>query len=279
MSFKDYAASDAVNFSTLKYIEHSPLRYKWALDNPRPDTTGLLKGRGTHTAVLEPERFMLDYACFRPEPGKDKAIRRGKRWDAFKEMHVEDNILKEDEYRHCIQAGEAVRNHPLVAPILARSKREQSIEWTDTETGLRCKARLDLLAPDGIWDLKGVRSIELRQLSAEVARMRYHCQLAMQQEGVKRALGLTLPVGLVCVEHAPPHEVSVNDAGGEDAIYMGWTLVREWLNKVAECRASGKWPGRYSEPQTLSLPSWAGWNDDDQILSAVVINDGEEEAA
>lgn len=272
VSFEEYQARDAVNFSTLKHMVHSPKHYQHACKVRGADSAGRLKGRGTHTAVLEPDRFTIDYALFKPEPGKDKAIRRGERWEAFKAMHAEENILKLDEYEHCLSAARAVREDPLAKEILARTEKEQSIEWIDEDTGIRCKSRLDMIGPDGIWDLKGVRSTDSRVISLEVARMMYHAQLAWYQEGVKRARGLTLGCYLMCVEHAAPHDVAVNDAGGEEAIYQGWESCRLWLNRVAECRASGKWPGRYDEIQKLSLPAYI-WPDDEQVMSANEVND------
>jgi exodeoxyribonuclease VIII len=203
---------------------------------------------------------MLDYACYKGEPGK-KVIRRGKKWDAFKEMHDEENILKVDEYEHCIRASKAVKAHPVAATVLARSQKEVSITWTDADTGIECKARLDILADDGIYDLKGIRSADLGALAQEVAKQRYHCQLAFYQEGVKRALGKTLPVHIIGVENAAPHDVVVAELP-EDDVYAGWETVRGWLDKVAECRKSGRWPGRYADKQALHLPQWI-WSDDD----------------
>lgn len=261
MNFSEYSNLSAVNWSSLKHMDKSPLHYKHAIENPSEDTTGRLKGRGTHTAVLEIERFMLDYACYKGEPGK-KPIRRGKHWDAFKEMHDEENILKIDEYEHCIRAASAVKKHPVAARVLADSKKEVTVTWTDPDTGIACKARLDILHDElGIYDLKGVRSADLSALAQEVARQRYHCQLAFYQEGVKRAMGVTLPVHIIGVENTAPHDVVVATLTDDD-VYAGWETVRGLLDKVASCRASGKWPGRYAEGQTLHLPQWI-WGDEE----------------
>ena len=274
VAFKDYSAIEAVNWSTLKYMVHSPLHYRDACDAPGKDTNGRLKGRGTHTAVLEPERFLIDYALFK---GK---IRRGKEWDAFKAIHAEENILKRDEYDHCLCVAKAVRANVDARDILSRAKTEQTIEWTDEETGIRCKARLDILTDREIFDLKGVKSVDARLLGAEVARMMYHCQLAWYREGVRCALGKNLAAGLICVEHRSPHDVMVADAD-EEHLYLAWERVRELLNRVAECRKTGKWPGRHDGRQPLTLPAWAfdDDNDFDSVLSAHVVDENEEEEA
>lgn len=268
-AFLDYQKLDAVNWSSLKHMAKSPKHYKWAKENPREDTVGLLKGRGTHTAVLEPERFLLDYALFK---GK---VRRGKEWDAFKELHKEENILKPNEYQHCMVVAKAVHAHPAASAILKVAKREETISWIDEETGLHCKARLDLIW-DGLGDLKGVRSVHPRALPSEVARMMYHGQLAFYREGVRVTTGKNMRCYLICAEHAAPHDVVVREID-EDGLYAGWEMVRLLLNKVAECKAANRWPGLSDEIETLQLPAWV-WPEDEQVLSATVIDD-EEEAA
>lgn len=268
-AFLEYAKIEAEHWSALKHMAKSPKQYRYYRDNPREDNAGLLKGRGTHTAVLEPERFLLDYALFK---GK---TRRGKEWDAFKEMHKEENILKRAEYEHCTRVGLAVHAHPAASAILKKAKREETIQWIDEETGLPCKARLDLLF-DGIGDLKGVRSVHERSLAAEIAKMMYHGQLAFYREGVRVTTGKNLPCYLICVEHNAPHDVRVVEID-EDGLYAGWELVRSLLNRVAECRAANKWPGLSDKIETLQLPAWV-WPEDEQVLSANVIEE-EEEAA
>lgn len=265
-AFTDYEKIEAEHWTALKHMAKSPKQYRHARDHKGKDTTGRLKGRGTHTAVLEPQRFLLDYALFR---GK---VRRGKEWDAFKEVHKEENILKRPEYEHCLAVAKSVNDHPAAARILRDAKREETISWIDEETGLPCKARLDLYF-DGIADLKGVKSVHPRILSAEVARMMYHCQLAFYREGVRVTTGKNMRCYLICVEHNAPHDVVVREID-DDGLYAGWELVRGLLNRVAECKASNHWPGISDEIESLELPPWV-WPEDEQVLSANVIDESE----
>src|SRR5579872_4150227 len=125
MDFAEYSAIDAVNWSTLKNLRRSPLHYQHALRSPRKDTPRLAIGRAGHTAVFEPDRFMLEYACYK---GK---IRRGKKWDDFKAAHEHETILKMDEYKLCLAIRDSVRAHPLAAEYLKNGIAEHSIAWTD----------------------------------------------------------------------------------------------------------------------------------------------------
>jgi hypothetical protein len=57
----DYAAIDAMNWSTLKELAVSPRMLKWRVDHPREDTDALELGRAVHCAILEPQRFATAY--------------------------------------------------------------------------------------------------------------------------------------------------------------------------------------------------------------------------
>lgn len=271
VDFKKYSDIDAVNFSSLKHMAKSPLHYDWARRNPAPDTAGRLKGRGTHTAVLEMDRFLVDYALFK---GK---VRRGAKWEEFKAVHPEENILKLDEYNHCLAVAKAVRKNPEAAALLNGAETEKTIEWVDKATGLCCKARLDIWNDGWVADLKGVPSVDGRKLASEIAKMMHFAQLAFYLNGAEAALGARDVRGaLICVEHNAPHDVCVVDPE-ESSLDMGRELVMRLLEKVAECRASGKWPGRYETRQLIALPAWAFDDDADfeEGITAVEIGTGE----
>lgn len=256
--FDKYSAIDAVNWSTLKELRRSPLHYRHRLDNPRADSSRLALGRAAHTAVFEPDRFMLEYACFKGP------IRRGKKWDAFKEQHRDETILKVDEYQTCLAMRDAVRKNPWAATYLENGLPEHSIQWTDPETQLPCKARLDWWNEDRavLVDLKTTNDVGADRFAATCARMAYHCQLAFYADGLRALIEKAVSTIIVAVEAQPPHDVAVYRLD-EDAIYAGWEEVQGLLWKAKECRQSKRWPGRYQEEQVLRLPRWT-FNDDDE---------------
>jgi len=252
LAFDDYAKIDAVNWSTLKHMRKSPLHYKHALDNPRADTTRLALGRAAHTAVLEPDTFMLHYACFKG------AIRRGAKWDVFKEQHEGETILKVDEYQTCLAIRDAVRKHQVASTYLFEGSAEHSIIWTDGETGLQCKGRIDWVSRSkpAIVDIKTTSDVSADRFGATCARMLYHAQLAMYSDGYYAAHGERLPVVIIAAEATAPHDVAVYTLD-EDALYAGSEIYRELLVKLKLCRNQNRWPGRYEDEVTLRLPAWA----------------------
>ena len=93
----DYDAIQAVSVTRLKELKRSPQHYQHALTNPRR-SDALTLGIATHVAVLEPERFLKDFAIWERRTEADAmAPRRGKAWDEFCEANEGKSILTADE--------------------------------------------------------------------------------------------------------------------------------------------------------------------------------------
>lgn len=268
MEQAEYDDIEGVNFSTLKNADRSPRHYLASLDATDEDTTGRLLGRLTHCAVFEPDELLRRYVIWDGD-------RRGKAFAAFAEQHQDKGIIKPAEYDAAIAQRDAVRSHPVAGPILARGRAEVVLRWTDEETGLQLKGRVDWLsdsAPCEI-DMKGTRSCESRVFGAEVARNLWHVQQAMYRRGL-RAWGLDLPPKILAVEYAPPFDCAVFGLD-EDVLWAADVKLSELLRKVAAGKFSGKWPGRYETEQALAIPAWAFPQSDDDDLAGLLVGDVE----
>lgn len=259
-TFTAYLLRDGVNWSRLKEMARSPLHYKYRLDHERPDTKALAMGRGAHTAILEPDRFPVDYAVFKG------ARRAGKEWEAFQAANEDRSILRADEYDACLAMRDAVRAHPVASRYLAKGRAEQTVAWANPLTGLACKGRIDWLSDvDGgvLCDLKTTANLDPPWFASRVANLKYHGQLAYYIQGLLEMDGLEPPAKIIAVESSPPYDVAVFDVG-EDALWAGLNLALELLQKVAACQASGAWPGRLAvNEEPLVLPPWAFPPDDE----------------
>lgn len=252
MNFVDYARLGDINWSTLKHMRRSPLHFKHARDMPPEDTTRLARGRASHTAVFEPDRFLIEYALFKG------ARRAGRAWETFKEQHPDETILKIDEYQKALALRDAVRSNALAMRYLAKGRAEETIQWTDHVTGLGCKGRIDWVSSSSpaIVDLKTTGDVSTLRFGAVAARLAYHAQLAFYREGYFRAHGVQLPVVILAVELEAPHDVVVYRVE-DDEIYAGEKEFAELLAEVRKCTETNSWPGRYATEQKLHLPGWA----------------------
>lgn len=251
LPFADYLALPGAHFSTLKALETSPLHYRRACDHERADTASMRLGRITHAAVLTPD-VPADVAIW------DGGVRRGKAWDEFVAAHPGATIVKRDELATAERMRAAVMAHPVARALLTGGEGEVTMRWTSPE-GVLCRARADYLTRDGgLVELKTTRFATPRAFMREAASRSYHAQVAFYQDGLD-ACGVEAGTEryMIAVENVEPHDVTVH-VFGQDKLDAGRRVADRWMKTIAECTASGYWPGAggtgvVDEP----LPAWA----------------------
>lgn len=252
-AFDDYAAIDAVNWSKLKRMLVSPLHYKHALAEPPEEETDPMRvGRATHTAIFEPQKFATDVAVWMG------GRRFGREWDFFNLEHAGKTVLTMEQASRVVKIRDAVRNHRLVAPHLVRGQAEQILTWTDPETRLALKCRIDWHTMGTILDLKTARNaLDPRAFASDAYRLGYFHQLAFYQRGVAANFGGTNPIALiVAVETVGPHDVAVYRIASH-ALHAVNAEIDQLLLCLKECMASQHWPGKHTEELELTPPAWA----------------------
>lgn len=189
---EDYHAVPALSFSGIKKLLRSPMDF-WADSWLNPDyadrkTPAMTLGKAWHKYVLEgADAFRAEY-CAMPEAGdyhnvlhtaedmKDWLRQRklpvtGRKsdlvsrildadpsamiWDRIVENAVDGRVVlsKEDVERIEFSAG-VLRGMPTIADAFRNGYPEVSYFWTDEETGVPMKCRIDYLKPSITNDLK-----------------------------------------------------------------------------------------------------------------------------
>lgn len=260
-TFPEYQRLRGINWSVLRAMADSPAHFRYRQSHEREDTPAMALGRAIHTAVLEPDRFMVEYAYF------DGPRRAGKAWEEFAAVNEGRTILKPDEYERVLAIRDAVRAHKVARRLLRFGEPEVSIQWTDPETRMLLKARPDWLAPGGtLVDLKSTRTVEARTFGRLAVRMHYVEQLAFYRMGLAARGHEDGPAYIIAVESDGPHDVGVFELD-EDTLYAGEQTVRELLGRVKDYRGWRRPPGRYPGLETLDVPPWFfAADDDDSIL-------------
>lgn len=258
-TFPEYRALRGVNWGLLREMQISPAHYRYRLTNERDDSPAMALGRAIHSAVLEPDRFFVEFSYF------DGPRRAGKAWDEFAAANVGRTILKADEYERVLAIRDAVRRHKVARRLLRWGKPEVTVQWVDPETRLCCKARPDWIGPGGtLIDLKSTRSIDAREFGRLAVRMHYIEQLAFYRMGLLERGAEPGPVYIIAVEVDGPHDVGVFEVEN-DALFTGEDIVRELLGKVKDYRRWRRPPGRYPGVQTLDIPAWFWSAEEDDI--------------
>lgn len=276
-TFADYRAVKAVNWSTLKHMERSPAHYRAAVagELERPASPALAFGSLVHALALEPhlvpDLYVVEEIDRRTKAGKERALLL-----TYAGLELVSPVV----YARAESIARRVRTSPLVAPYLTGAQHELTVEWTHPATGLRCKGRLDWVHEPSrtLLDLKTARDIGRRFFGRQAASLGYVGQLGgMYRDACRYGLGWEPErILIVTVESAQPFDLAVYQLDSQ-AVEAGEALVDSLLARVAECEASGTWPGAHPEIETLDVPGWYyGDGGDAEIVYDTDTNDSPE---
>lgn len=251
-----YESIAAINWSSLKHLAVSPLLYRWRLSHPKAATPAMVLGTAIHCAVLEPDKLDSRFAVY-------DGTRRGKAWEEWQVDHPGVQSLKPDERERVQQASAAVLAHREAAKLLRGCRHEEPQTWTDPETGLACKGRLDAIGPSYLLDLKTASSIEEgmavapRTFTRTAAARLYHGQLAWYHDGatLARKIQGDVPPYVIAVESDEPFDVGCYQLTPE-TLAAGRALYRSLLRRLEQCLAADYWPGVAPDLMPLELPAW-----------------------
>lgn len=239
MTEAEYAQKPGIRFSHLRWMARSAMHYISAVEGLLGgDTRKLRLGRALHSFLLEPDVFKATWVAW-------GARRQGKKWEEFKAAAGRDGkeIVTWAEMAMVTNAAAAIQRHPDASSHLGGA-REVFVTWLDQDTGLRCKARIDLLTADRLLDVKSTTNVHEWVFGSLAARLGYHAKLAFYADGLA-ASGIVVepePV-IIAVEIARPWDVVPFELP-LPVVEQGRRDYKALLLKVAECQARGEWPGR-----------------------------------
>lgn len=255
MSFADYVASPALNFSSLKWMDDCPATFRSMFLEPedpeeRPASTDdQVFGRAYHHYILENKTFSSE---FYPTT---KIARRGAPWDEVLKIAGGLQVIWDEDLETIVAMAAALGQHELCPGIFRGSKRELSIFWE--QDGVPCKARVDLLNSKlGIFaDLKSTRSAAPKFFLKEIIDRRYDAQLAWYREAL-RAVGFDkLSPMLIAQGKTNGHQVMVYELTAELLDVAALDNAAR-LKKYKICKERDEWPGYPSIVYKVTLPEW-----------------------
>lgn len=244
-----------VHFHDLKRIARSPAHYLAGLSIDDSAKPAYRFGRLGHKILLG--------GAFVVYAGE----RRGNAWKDFQAQNEGADIFTAEEAVRANAVAEAVRAHPLAAPLLV-GEHEKPVSWN--MFGRKCATRgIDVIngSKRFLVDLKTASTTEPYTFMRAATRYGYHAQLAMYADA---AASLGTPVDdayLIAVETAPPYAVTVLHASPR-ILEEGTRLLRLWMERLLACESANEWPA-----YTQSIVEF------DMDTDVTLIVDGEEIAA
>jgi|GEM_PF-3996154 len=271
----EYRALKLPNATALKVLAQggTPAHLRAAIDDGGTDTEAQGFGRLVHRALLEPESS----ANILPLPPEIKR-RAGKEYDALLVGNPGIIYLPPSEWkthaadvREAEKVSAAAHAHPILHELLSASAKEVTLLWTDTTTGLQCKARLDMLTADHlvVADIKTTSKIIPYQIARAAYYFGYHVQFALYTDAVKTLFNTDPKFYAVFVEVTPPHLVLVCDGHAayderdqstrQDSYYeLGRSAYLSALVTYRDCLKTGDWYGHGFDVLEMAIPKNAG---------------------
>ena len=144
----------------------------------------------------------------------------------------------------------------LLGELFTNGQAEVSLYWTDADTGVDCRARVDWLREDMIVDLKTARygSGTADAFGRYAASYNYPLPAAVYVEAVETLVGKTLPFITVTVETEPPYLVRAYRYTDAD-LDQGLAQWHEALREYAKRDAANDWTVP-AEIDLIALPAW-----------------------
>lgn len=260
MSYDDYARIDAVRHTVLRHFNRTAAHAREFIEHPPQQTEAQALGHATHVAILEPDRFAVEFGVMEYMGDRRSSKVRAEE-EAFRAKHSSMTFMAPEEHALCLKLRDAVWAHPTASELLkGKGFNEASAVWVDPETGLRCKERLDRLTTLGtasvVVDLKTTKNASRYSFSKAIHDLYYHQQAGMYLSGLEEVAPYPRKFMFIAVEKDPPHCVAVYELE-DDAIEIGRDEFHKHLRMYAECVSTGVWPGYSAGADYVSIPSWA----------------------
>lgn len=267
--FEVYQSWSAINNGLLRHAARSLRHFQEQRTNPQwKQTPSQRRGVICHTAMLEPMIFRRNYAVMpdfadqvrRPDGTPYANPKATTEYKKLVERWERDNAGKQridaDEWEMAMTLQSAINEQltPEDRELLAGPS-EVSIVWDDSDTGLRCKARIDKLcrARETIVDLKTTQDA-MRFGSRDILHWGYDRQMAFYRDGMRAVMPCDWKAYLLAVEPERPYGM-VGAPLAEAWLARGQRQYRQLLADIARAERSGEWPG-YEQPEEWRMPDW-----------------------
>lgn len=256
-----HADTDSLSSSGARAILKSAAQFRYDQDHPHPPKKEFDFGHAAHSLVLGVGAELREI----PEPllASNGAVSTTAAKEFITQARAEGAVaLKPDDYRKVKAMAAAITDNPFARQLLeSPGQPEQSIYWTDPDTGTRLRARPDWLTRTNrrqfIVDYKSTVDSAPAAFAKHAASFGYHCQDPWYRDGVVAAGLDDDPEFLfIAQSKSPPYLVSVTRFDPESVAH-GRRRNRRAINLFTECTRTNTWPGHVSDVYQISIPRWA----------------------
>lgn len=256
LSIEDYHSSNGISKSGIMKVARSPLHYWHHYLNPEkePETRGehLLLGDVVHTMLMEPHKFDERF-CLAPKV--DKRTKEGKEtWAEFESTIGNKDALREDVYTEAFKMFESANKNKEFMSLIEGGTFESSIYFNESDHGVLCKSRPDILFDGFVSDIKTTKDASPESFARDCIKFGYDVQFAMCQMAVFQQFGKMIKdFFILVVEKEFPYNTGIY-LMSDEMIHYGRKRFIDNIKIFKRCAEGNEWPS-YGL-RTLELPNW-----------------------
>lgn len=266
-----HSDTSRISKSGLDLIAKSPRHYyeKYLNPNRKPElpSSALILGNAIHCAILEPQRFLKEFAVMddteiKLEIGGKRPTNTNKykEWvESFSMNNIGKWILSVEEMEMVAGCRNSVMEHGAASRLVDPEKiqAEKTLHFTDPETGAKCKIRPDAINSGRlIVDLKSTEDASPDGFGRSSLKYRYHVQAAFYMDAMMIKGYGEYGFVFIAVEKTPPYLVACYYVNS-DTNMLGRATYQRDLRTYMECLESKEWPGYGDIITELRLPKYA----------------------
>lgn len=223
---------------------------------PRKTSPDLEFGSLFDAAVFDPQSVVE----IPPDALSASGAKAGGAWKQFAAEHAGKTLLKPEEYAPIKAMLESVYGHRKAREYLeAEGPVQQSVFWTDGDTGLRVRCRFDkaIHGKGLIADVKTARSAAPRDFAAAAWNYGYARQQDWYVDGATSKFNQSYRFVFIVVCKTPPYICECYDLD-ESFIALAQADNRRARRGIADGFSTGVWRSPTADTVvTLSPPTWA----------------------
>ena len=191
MSDDEYFALKAISASQIKQYDKGAYWF-WKSSPFNPDkepekaSDALAFGKLCHCMLLEPDEVKNRFEVV--DFGK---TRTNKKYAEAVEAYPGKEIVNQDEMDRATKMIGEIGRHPLASRIIAGATAEMPYTWTDKETGLPCKCKIDAIkrTKNGIVVIDYKTSSDIQSVLNWPQKLQYPLQAEFYSQAVKEKYG------------------------------------------------------------------------------------------
>lgn len=296
----EYFKWDCFQKSAIPSLQKSPKHY-WHMRNTKFSSAAMNEGNLLECLTLEPHLFRKYFVV--PDktfPWKKKETKTNpypkaemRPWsynypycqDWKKEMEARGKIVTSEKIIDKVIESMKVMATKKTIMTLLDGHKQVCLVWVDPLTGVRCKARLDILnnvsIDENIVDLKKTKDASWSDkgkggFKGEIEKYGYYIQDAFYSDGYEVLQKYRIPFIFVAVEIEPPYECA-SYALREDTQIQGRIEYRLGLEKYQEMILSGENKGYPDQIVDMDIPPYKLWNTNEIESKYMQLHSFEEE--